>query len=282
MPGFEDYVESQITKMLYLGHTGAGKTGSVVSLAAAGYNVYIADLDKGVEVIKDFVMNSASPYRKAHKDGLWTKEQADTLSSRIRYVPISDSVSVGSKGELLTRGDSWAKFISLMQDWKDGDKSYGAISSWGPKDILFIDGLSRLADAAFNQHLAMNSRLGKPEQRDYGAAQGALKRLLWMLYSDEIKCNIIMVCHIKPVDIEGEPTRGFPQTIGSALSPEIGQFFNHALLARQSGQGEGIKRVISTRTSGFVQLKTPAPLRVKPEYPLEDGLAAYFADIRRK
>lgn len=281
MPTFEDYVESQTTKMLYLGHTGAGKTGSVVSLAAAGYNTYIADLDKGVEVIKDFVMNKESIYRKP-RPGLWTKEQADSLPSRIRYMQISDSVSVGSKGDLVTKGDSWAKFVSLLQDWKDGDKSYGPITSWTPKDILVIDGLSRLADAAFNQHLAMNGRLGKPEQRDYGAAQGALKRLLWMLFSDEVKCNVIMVCHIKPVDIEGEPTRGFPQTIGSALSPEIGQFFNHALLARQSGQGEGIKRVISTRTSGFVQLKTPAPLRVKPEYPLEDGLAAYFADIRRK
>lgn len=281
MPDFTTYVDSQTTKLLLLGHSGVGKTGSLVSLAAAGYNVFVLDLDKGVEVLKDFVMNKEKSVYRTAKPPLWDQKLADTLPERLRYVAVSDTVSLNSKGDLVTKGDSWTKAMGQLQDWKDGERSWGNITSWGPKDVLAIDGLSRLADAAFNQHLAMNSRIGKPEQRDYGAAQGALKRLLWLLFSDEVKCNVVMVCHIKPVEIDGEPIRGFPQTIGSALSPEVGQFFNHALLASQSGQGDNVKRVITTRTKGFVQLKTPAPLRVKAEYDLATGLAEYFADIRR-
>jgi hypothetical protein len=196
-------------------------------------------------------------------------------------LPISDTTSIGAKGDIVTKGDSWTKAMALLNEWKDGETNYGGLTTWGSKDVLVIDGLSRLADAAFNRHLVMNGRSGAPEQRDYGAAQGALKRFLQMLYSDEVKCNIVMICHIKIVELDGEPARGFPQTIGSALSPEIGQFFNHALMAKQSGQGDNVKRVITTKTSGLVQLKTPAPLRVKGEYDLATGLAEYFADLRK-
>ena len=101
-----------------------------------------------------------------------------------------------------------------------------------------------------------------------------------LLYSDAIKCNVVMVCHIAFIETEGGPTRGFPQTVGKAISPKIGQYFNHALLAKSSGQGEAAKRVILTNTSGMIELKNAAPLRVKPEYGLATGLAEYFRDVK--
>ena len=97
-----------------------------------------------------------------------------------------------------------------------------------------------------------------------------------LLYAEQVKCNIILICHISPVEIEGEPTKGFPQTIGKALAPKIGQYFSHALLAKQVGD----RRVIQTSAGGMVKLMTPAPLRVKAEYPLETGLAEYFRDVK--
>ena len=281
MPTFEQYAQSQNTKLLLLGHSGAGKTGSMVALAAAGYNVRIADLDKGVEILKDFALNPTSIYRQP-KPGLWDAELASTTPKRLSFVPISDTTVLNDKGVPVSKGDSWTKLAALLNEWKDGDQNYGHISSWTHKDVLVIDGLSRVADAAFNHQLAMNSRLGKrPEQSDFLFAQQALKNLLAMLYSDEIRCNIVMICHIIGVEIQGEPVRGFPQTVGRAFSPQVGQYFNHALLAKSSGQGAAVKRTISTQTSGFVQLKTSAPLRVKPEYDLATGMAEYFADIRR-
>ena len=59
MPTYEDSELAELgpNKMLYLGHTGAGKTGSLAALAAAGYNVRILDLDKGTQILRDYMRN---------------------------------------------------------------------------------------------------------------------------------------------------------------------------------------------------------------------------------
>ena len=54
------------------------------------------------------------------------------------------------------------------------------------------------------------------------------------------------------------------------------QYFNSTLQAKTVGN----QHVILTNTADHVELKTIAPLRVKPSYPLETGLAEYFRDIR--
>lgn len=279
MPTFKNYSKSQITKMLYLGNTGAGKTGSLCALAAAGYNVRIIDLDKGVELIKDYLTNPKSIYCQA-QPGLWTLEQAKSTLDRLSYVTIDETFSV-IKGMPMPKGDSWQKLNELLDNWVDGESTLGSVYTWGPKDVLVIDGMSRLANGAFNYQLKLNGRLNtRPEQSDYWAAQNMIIRLLSMLYSSALQCNVIMICHIAFIETRDGPTRGFPQTIGKALAPQIGQFFNHALLAKASGSGETTKRVIMTNTSGMVELKSAAPLRVKNEYSLATGLAEYFRDIR--
>ena len=101
-----------------------------------------------------------------------------------------------------------------------------------------------------------------------------------LLYSSAVKCHVIMICHLAFIETDQGPTRGFPQSIGKAVATQFGQFFNHALLAESSGQGLAERRVIKTNTSGMIQLKSPAPLRVKPEYALATGLAEYFRDVR--
>lgn len=291
MPSFDNYIESQVTKMLYIGHTGAGKTGSTVALAAAGYNVRILDLDKGTELIADYVRNPKSIYRLP-RAGLWTKEQADSVASRITYVPLDETISIlkspNAGMQPVPKGDLWGKVSDQLNEWKDvgvdgKEISLGNIGTWGPKDVLVVDGLSRLAQAAFNWQLKLGGRLtSRPEQSDYLNAQGAIERLLLMLYSSEVSCNVIMICHIAIAENESGIARGFPQTIGKALAPKIGQYFNHALMAKASGQGDKASRVILTNTSGIVELKSAAPLRVKSEYPIETGLAEYFRDIRGK
>jgi AAA domain len=279
MPTFDNFATSQTTKMLFIGHSGTGKTGASCSLAAAGYNVRILDLDKGVEVISDYLNNPKSLYLRA-KDGVWTTEQAKTIKERMSFVSLDEGM-VLQAGNIIPKGDLWTKIGSQLTEWKDGEAKFGNVSTWGPKDVLIIDGLSRLAQAAFNYQLKMNARLnGRPEQSDYWNAQQLVLRLLMLLYSSEVKCNVIMICHISFIETKDGPTRGFAQSIGKALSPQIGQFFNHALLAKASGQGENVKRIILTNTSGMVDLKSAAPLRVKPEYSLETGLAEYFRDVR--
>jgi hypothetical protein len=103
-----------------------------------------------------------------------------------------------------------------------------------------------------------------------------------MLYDDGVKCNIIVNCHIVYIGEENGPQHGYPASLGKALSPKIGRYFNTVLLTRTTGQGTNTKRQILTNSTGMVELKTTAPSRVEASYPIETGLADYFKTIRQR
>ena len=52
-----EHTSGDATRILYLGNSGAGKTGSLVSLVEAGYNLRILDMDNGVGILKQFILN---------------------------------------------------------------------------------------------------------------------------------------------------------------------------------------------------------------------------------
>jgi hypothetical protein len=284
---FNDPQEDLPNKIIYIGHYGSGKTGSLASLAAAGYNVRILDIDKKTQILRDYMLNSErSIYLKA-SPGLWDEATAKGTSGRLSFVSLDETmVLAGAKGRerYVPKGDLWGKAMEQMNDWKDGPngQTLGNIGSWGPQDVLVLDGLSRLSQAAMDQQLAISGNIAKygsvsgDYRPDTYNAQIMIARLLQTLQSSAIKCHVIVICHIGLVTNEVGVSEGFPQTVGSKFAPKIGQYFSHALLAKQQGD----KRVISTQTGSMVRLMTPTPLRVKPEYALETGLAEYFRDVK--
>lgn len=294
MPTFETPQEHRDPiKMLYMGHTGEGKTGSLVSLAAAGYNVRILDLDRGVDILRDYVMNKESPYRKA-RAGLWTQEQADTLPQRLSYITCTEEYTImGAKP--VPRATAWNRAQQILNSWTDGDLKLGNVGTWTDRDVLVIDSFSRLCEAAMNIQLAMNNRLqsgpqvGTSGTNDYTAMNQLVTQWLDFIKCDAIRCNVIMICHIQFI---GEPQggsrsgaqqgdlKGFPQTVGRMIAPKVGQYFNHSLRAKSYGTGPSVRRVIVTNNDENVALKNTAPLKVKEQYPLETGLAEYFQALR--
>ncbi len=278
MPPFNQYPESDLIKMLYLGDSGVGKTGSLCSLAAAGYNIRILDLDKGAQIIRDYVTNPESIYLKP-QGKLWTEAQCKEIASRMSYVSISESFLI-KNGQPIPKGDSWQKIMNQLTEWKDGETSLGPLESWTPRDILVIDSFSRFCDARMNLELVMNARaVSGRQQQDYFKTQTALEQALELLVNESVKCHVIVVCHVEYVEKDDKTIRGMPQAMGKALGPKIGQHFNHALLAKTTGQGTTAKHKIFTKTQGVVDLKNAAPLRVKDEYPLETGLLEYFLAV---
>lgn len=258
----------------------SGKTGSLCSLAAAGYNVRVLDLDKGALIIKDFVTNrELSPYLKP-KAGLWVGDEG--VKSRINYVEVSETfTNIG--GRPVPKGDSWQKIMAQLTEWKDGTTNLGKLETWGPSDVLVVDSFSRFCDARMYLELVMNARASSGRQmQDYWKVQDDIERSLEMLVSPSVKCHVIVVCHIDYVEKDDKTVRGMPQSMGKALGPKIGQHFNHAIMAKTVGQGTTAQYKIFTKTQGTVDLKNAAPLRVKPEYPLETGLLEYFHAVLGK
>ncbi len=293
MPDIDQKDDSNLIKMIYIGDSGTGKTGSLMSLAATGYNVRVLDVDKGIQILKDYATTKLDQNGKPNiylheRPGLWTAEQVKTITKRINYVTISETFT-NTSGHVIAKGDSYQKILSQLTEWKDGERSLGKLETWTSNDVLVIDSFSRVADARMYMELNLNARaISGRQQSDYWKVQDALERFLELLVSYDpiskkgMPCHVILIGHVDYVEKDDGTVRGMPQSMGKALGPKIAQHFNHALLAKTSGQGTMAKRKILTQTTGTIDLKNAAPLRVKGEYDLETGLAEYFLAVLGK
>lgn len=276
MPPLGGHQSAQTTKMLFLGDSGAGKTGALASLARAGYNLRVIDLDNGLDVLANLLKDPSGPYGKE-------------ALSRVAYTTITDPMK-NVNGKLIpSRASVWQRVATTLDtgkfmstDGKTVEENFGPLTTWTDKDVLVIDSLTFLSTAALNFVMAMNARLGgQVQQGDWYSGQQLIESLLQMLYDDGIKCNVIIIAHVTYLGAENQPERGYPNTLGKALPPKVGRYFNSTLMAKTVGQGSSQKRTIHTTTNGMVELKNSAPLKVSTSYPLESGLADYFRDIRK-
>lgn len=292
MPPLSKHQSSRTTKLLLIGDPGSGKTGATASLAAAGYNLRYADTDNGLDILTDLLTNPISPYVK----GKSPAQQAEMLA-RVNYETLTDPMkNIGGK-LVPAQATVWQRLTALLDNWdpattkgwknkqppaENDTAALGPIVTWGTQDILVLDSLSRISSAALNMVLSMNARLGQqPHQSDYFTAQTMVESLLQKLYDESVQCNVIVVAHIAMIGDESTGVaHGYPASIGKALSPKIGSYFNTCLMVKTTGIGANQKRKILTKTSGMVELKISAPLRVKGEYDIEFGLAEIFKDLR--
>jgi len=291
MPALGQHHSSEVTKLLLIGDSSAGKSGSLASLAAADYKLRILDFDNGMDVLKHWLSHPKSPYVIQNPKAI----------ENVHYVTLTDPLKVGLDGKLhYTKAQAWAKAMNLLHHWKEGDIDLGKITSWTAQDILVIDSLSMCTTTAHTHHLAMNGKLAAtPTQnearRDVGVSQNYIRDLLNLLYDKEIKCNVIVTSHVTFVTEQGtapkpeEPNSGgmpigYPSSIGRALSPHIPRWFNNMLIVRAEGAGTMVKRKIYTipQVVGgqMISSKVSAPLAVASSYPLETGLADFFKAIR--
>lgn len=277
MPSIKDHHSAFVTKLLLIGDSGTGKTGALASLARAGYNLWIADFDNGTDILAHLLTDD------------------DAASGRVNYIPFQDEFfELPGTGNLVPiSATAWPAFVGSLSKWE----GRGSVEKWGGKDILIIDSLNFAGKAALRHIQQLNSRLRNPPRwQDYYEAQRLVENLCAKLYSASIKCNVICLSHIREIGKQQDVTddkgrvqtieladtvKGYPETgTGRALSPTIGRYFNAVLMADIQGTGMATKRIIRTVPWGNVGLKNSAPKQVKDQYPIETGLADYFAAVR--
>lgn len=268
-------------KLLFLGDSGTGKTGALASLAEAGYNLRVLDFDNGLDILASIL-----------------RDKPEALS-RVVYETCTDRLkTVGGKTIVDGIPSAWTKAMNLLDRWKILDKKSGEVgydlgllSSWGLRDILVIDSLTFMSDAAMRMILALNNRgTQRPWQSDWNEAQNLVEGALALLYADHVRCNVIVNAHVNYMDImidtgqkdsQGNPikqvidSKGLPQAVGQKLSLKIPRYFNTSLIATREGSGMGEKRWISTKSVGIVEAKTSI-IQVPSRLPLATGLADYF------
>lgn len=257
MPSLDEHHSSSTTKLLLIGDSGTGKTGALASLAKAGYELFVLDIDNGLDILRD-VLKSEPEARK-----------------RVHFETVTDEIKSKNNRPWITRAAAWADAMKVLSDWP----GFGNPDTWDGNRVLVIDSLTMLSTGALRHVLNMNGRLNQaPQIQDWGMAMDLIESLLGMLYSDDTKCNVIVISHITYIEQEGQPAIGYPNTLGQKLPPKVGRFFNSCLNTRFHGAG----RVIATdpKLTGSIGVKTSAPNSVKPTYPISTGLAEYFAAVR--
>lgn len=270
MPSLDQHPSSSITKMLLIGDSGSGKTGALASLAHAGYNLRIYDLDNGMDAFINELMDPKTPYDK----DAWKRVKYQTLTEKPAGITATVTALVPKAATV------WTRLCSQLDHWKTPSEDLGTLDKWGDTDVLVIDSMTLAGIAAYNFAAVQNSGNRNIDGRMiYFHAQTYMEKLALVLFSDEVKCNVIVTSHISFIggDDGIGAIHGYPTTIGRALSAKIGRYFNTVLMVKSDEQK---KRKIYTVPTSRVELKNSAPLRVKDSYDIKFGLMEFFKDVQ--
>lgn len=262
MGKLSNHQSNEFTKCLIIGDSKAGKTGLLTSLVKEGYKLRILDYDNGLDVLKNFVL----------------RECPDKIDN-VDFRTIRDEKEMGVKGpKIKGQAHAYADGLKMMAHWKykDGNDEIdlGVPATWGPDTIFVLDSLSRFSDAAFDWADGINNN---PDPRStFYMAQNATIDALDLLTSDNFKCNVIVICHIRYIDLPDGSKKGFPQSVGTAVCVEIPQFFNTFVMV-MNNKG---KRTLQTTSTPLIDLANPKPFEMAASYPIETGLADCFKVLR--
>ena len=222
------------------GDSGSGKTGLLSTLANAGYRTCILDLDDGLDILSTYL----------------TPKGAEN----IHFMTLSD----GPEGSL----DAWGKFVRVISNgWKDDGEDLGKIESWGTDTVFVIDTLNFLGKASMRHILG---RAGKafddwPTRGDWGEAARKMEHRIGYICSKAISCHVVVNTHIRTIEDDYGKTKSYPSVIGSALSENVGGYFNTLLRIDTKLTKEGYKRILRTTSDHRMDLKTSSPTEFETE-----------------
>lgn len=260
MPSLKSQQAGEYVKLLAIGDSKSGKTGSLISLVEAGYKVRILDYDNLLDILHGLVLSKCP-------------DKIDNVS----FIPLRDKRKTTAVGPIIDgQPKAFIDGMKLLDNWKDEGVDLGPPAKWGKDCVLVIDSLSRMCDAAFDFRLPLTPKgkgSGEIDLRaTYGDAQDAVENMLAMLTSDSFETNVIVIAHVLYMEMENGEKKGFPQGVGQKLSPKIPQYFPSVMLYDKVAG----KRVIKTNSTPLIDLANPKPFAVGPSYPIETGLAEIF------
>jgi AAA domain len=263
MPSLADHQSNEYVKALVTGDSGSGKTGSLASLARAGYKLRILDFDNGLDVLKQYIL----------------KDCPEAIGN-IEYRTLRDKRKATETGLQVSEAKAYINALKMLDKWSysyGGQKvDLGTPATWGPECILVIDSLTRLCDAAFDYYepLVPKGKSGEKDNRSvYYNAQQGIAELLALITGEDFRTNVIVMAHIRYVERQDGVTKGYPRAVGSALSPDIPTYFNSVIQAETDASG---KRKYHTIATAMCDLKNPRPFAMASTYPIGEGLASFF------
>lgn len=269
MPSLDQHQSNDFVKLLLLGDAKSGKTGSLVSLVAAGYKLRILDLDNLLDVLKHYIL-----------------EQCPDKIGNVEFRTLRDNRKTTAEGPVIDgMPKAYIDSVKMLDNWKYKDDNgnevdLGKPCDWGPDCILVLDSLSRLCDAAYDWRVPLTPKNDKGQfdgRATYGDAQDAVENNLALLSGKNFRTNVIVIAHGQYMELPDGQKKIFPQAVGQKLSPKIPQYFPSYVRYKNSGG----KRIIQLESDGMIDLANPKPFAFAGKsLPIETGLADFFSALR--
>ena len=257
-----DQKANPYVKLICMGDSGTGKTGSLESLVRAGYRLRILDMDNGTQPLATFIAHN-SP------------DKAEELLSSVLVESFRDEEVASIKGPKLKSARAFEYAMKTLTAWSDETVP----AEWGPDHILVIDSLTMLGRAAFNF-----ARFAAPGAKDprqwYFSAQQAIESIIAMVTSPDFHTNVIITAHVTIVETQDGVSKGYPSSIGKAFAPHVVKYFSNIVLFQSSGTGRNFQRQITTVPTAVIDLKNAAPFRLDNTLSIEEGMAQIFATLK--
>lgn len=272
MPSLTEHQARKVVKLLLIGDSGTGKTGSLVSLVKAGYKLGIIDFDNLLRSLVEQI-----------------RKQCPDKMGNVYYKTFADKIVSSMLGPIVEgTPTAFNDAVKMMGSWDDGESKLGPPGKWGPEWVLVIDTLTRMGECALRWGEFMTPKgkeSGKADGRaPFFTAQGAILDVMNLINAEAFNTNVILMAHATYQEYNGA-IKGFPRTVGKAIGPDIPGFFENVLLVETQGQGSNAFRSIRAVTNGMVETKSPFLHRF-PELAapmsLDEGLAKYFAAARKE
>lgn len=228
-------------KILLEGPAGTGKTyaiGKLVDWAAANdMRVFTLFTENGLETLLGYWADSGKSIPEC-------LHYHSTLTKPISLTSLMDSVEKVGKFsyELVTKmvdntrekNNAFHKILGSLSNFKDDrtGELFGPADAFTAKDILVIDSLSELANAAFKTVIGNKPTASQP---DYGVAQNMLINFL-RLCTQGMPCTFVLTAHVeRQTDEITGGVKLMTKAIGKALANDIPQLFSDVIYTVREG-----------------------------------------------
>ena len=252
MANISKHKSTEYTKLLLVGDSGAGKTSALASLANAGYNLRILDFDDGLSILPEFL--------------------DENEVKNVSYVTLRDG---------LGQANAFRKGVQMITNWKDGDEDFGSVKNWTSKDVLVIDSLTLMGEAALRGALVFNNKkpTDQPSQPEWGTAARDVQHIVQYITGSEVPCNVVVTTHMQYMEGDLGVSKAYPTSVGSKLSTKLGRYFNCVCRIDTRSSSKGTERTLRTVSDHKMDLKITAPSLVETNAEL--NLAKLFEAVQK-
>src|SRR5215470_12003930 len=129
MPTLQDHQSNEYVKLLVEGDSKSGKTGALVSLVKAGYDLRVLDYDNGLDVLKQYI-----------------RRDCPARLGSVEFRTLRDKRKATVEGPIIDGAPkAFVTGLQMLDRWKYDDVDLGVPATWGPDYILVVDSLTFLS-----------------------------------------------------------------------------------------------------------------------------------------